>query len=124
MSLTKVKIEELQPSDVPRKKTLKYYSSLSFEELFNLSTKPQVWVTDLGLIVSDGNNYIFESARRGLREIEVEINKEMKEYGFPTNETIIDATALREIGVKSCYDFFNIFPNDPRNNLPCFSYAV
>lgn len=124
MNLTRVKISQLQPSDVPRKGTLKFYSSLTLEQLSNLQTKPQVWVTDNGLIISDGNNYIFENVRRGVEEVEVDLNYEQRGYGFPTEETCRDANSLRSIGINSPYDFSRLFPNDPRNPLPIWNYAA
>ncbi|MEK6891523.1 MAG: hypothetical protein AABX03_05305 [Nanoarchaeota archaeon] len=124
MNLTRVKINQLQPSDVPRKDTLKFYSSLTLEQLGKLDHKPQVWVTNEGLIVSDGNNYIFENARRGLEEVEVDLCGDGSNFGFPTEDTLNDIGYLRNIGIKSPYDFFRLFPNDPRNPLPIWSYAA
>jgi len=66
--------------------------SLSLEELKKLG-RPQVWQTqDYQFLISDGNNLCREYAKRGVNEIEIELEKEDGKFGF-----LIDYVELKEM---------------------------
>jgi hypothetical protein len=108
------KILDLQPTHIPKRSTLAYYGSLSQEQLQKMP-KPQVWASDLGPIISDGNNYIFYHLRTGSQEIEADYVEIPLQYSYLLESAILDAEIFRSYGIRSPKDlckfmYCSIFP--------------
>ena len=95
--ITQFNVSDLMPSDLPKDRTIAYYFSLSEEEI--KTHIPQVWLTDEGYVLSDGNNYVVFHCYRGFSEIEV---------GDDINKTVRDVKILKELGVESPYDLVKL----------------
>ena len=106
--ITQFNVSDLMPSDLPKDRTIAYYFSLSEEEI--KTHIPQVWLTDDGYVLSDGNNYVVFHCYRGFSEIEVNYcgrcNEEM--FGDDINKTVRDVKILKELGVESPYDLVKL----------------
>ena len=107
METRTVKISDLQPTDTLKDSTMRYYSSLTQEEFIRLQ-KPQVWSTDQGLIISDGNNYTVFCASRGQEKIEVQYGGHPENFLFLLDKDLENARILKELGVNSPYDLLNL----------------
>lgn len=104
METTRIfKISDLQPTHIPKRSTLAYYGSLSPDQLQKMP-KPQVWASDLGPIISDGNNYVFYHYRNGNEEIEVEYVEVPSEYKFLLDSAVLDAEIFRYHGIVTPKD--------------------
>ena len=60
-----IEIAELQPTDTLRQEAVSYLSELSLIEIESRHGMPQVWETEKGLLISDGNQRIATMAKRG-----------------------------------------------------------
>lgn len=106
MNLVKLKIADLQPTDLPREKTMQYYSSLDFVTM-QLKHFPQVW--DLGdgkFYISDGNNSAVYQARMGKDEVFVDLHSSDKcpFFSYFFDELIENTQLLAEYGVNNVSD--------------------
>ena len=115
MTKKKLPIRDLQPTDLPKDGVMDHYRSLG-DEFYDLKELPQVWKTEEGYLISDGNNQILMSACKGNEEVEVDFNdfNDLNPiYRELFEESIIEmregAEALRDLGVKSVYDLFDSF---------------
>jgi hypothetical protein len=113
MEIKRVPISELQPSDTPRDSTICYYNSLG-DGLNKLERLPQVWETDEGLLISDGNNYVVFQAYKGVDEIEVEYQSRSSLDQFShifadgVDRLLEDVQILKGLGVTSPYDLVDL----------------
>tara|TARA_Y100000310_G_C20577130_1_gene761003 strand:- start:502 stop:867 length:366 start_codon:yes stop_codon:yes gene_type:complete len=115
MRTKRLPIRELQPTDLPTDRTMAFYDSLG-EGFYDLDKIPQVWKTNKGYFISDGNNQIFMSAYKGKKDVEVDFNDldnlDPAYKGFfeeAIEEMQEGAQALRELGVANVYDLFDSF---------------
>lgn len=105
METRMVRLIDLQPTHIPRSKSINFLKNLSREELEKLGL-PQIWETPEGLLISDGNNRCLRYASLGLHEIEVDYCREDGPYGFliRMDELKDMAKHLRERLIFSPYD--------------------
>ncbi len=107
-----IEIAELQPTDTLRPEAVAYFMSLSHEEIRERHGIPQVWETERGIIISDGNNRTGVYARKGIKRLEVDFQKGIKDipdyFLDYLNGIISQAEVLKMQGIYTPYDLWNI----------------
>lgn len=104
-----VSISDLQPTDTLREESVSYLAALSLEEIEARHGIPQVWETSSGLLVSDGNQRLATTAKRGKMQVLVDYCRPGK---IPAGESefidlIIErAEQLRKKGVYTPLDLW------------------
>ncbi len=105
-----IEIAELQPTDTLRVEVINYYSALSNDEIKAKHGVPQVWQTNRGMLISDGNNRTGIYAKRGAKLIEVDfqdgINNILDCFSEYLEEIVSRAEDLRKQGIFSPHDLW------------------
>ncbi len=102
--IRKVKLKDLQPTDITREKTISYLATLTTEELNRLEPLPQVWFVEETMVLLDGNNRSAVLAQRGEQEMLVEYRGNPGQYAFLLTEDIENARRLVDRSITSPYE--------------------
>lgn len=103
-----INLEDLQPTDTLRESSQSYLQTLTYEEIEKRHGLPQVWKTDIGLLISDGNQRAADAYKKGLKEIRVDFQTDdIPDYFLDyLNLVISEAELLRKQGIHSPKDLW------------------
>lgn len=104
-----VNLAELQPTDTLRADTISFLETLTPEQILDIKGQIQVWETNKGLLISDGNNRAAVLVSKGRQKIEVDYisRREAETYCPDFLDTVIGrAESLSSKGILSPYDLW------------------
>ena len=111
MVLRRVHLKKLQPTDFSED-SLPFLLSLSTNQIRELNKEdfPQVWETEDGDYISDGNTRLAVMALRGVKYAEVDYNSIDDRYNQMVDdwETREQGQLMRQQGIKTLYDFWRV----------------
>ena len=103
MCLRKIYIYDLQPSDLPRRRSLDYFEEAEEREI-NRDGLPQVWDTPKGVIISDGNNRVYWKSLQGKSYVLVDFQRLDPRMSFILEDVLEGAEVMRQRGIHSVAD--------------------
>ena len=102
-----LELSEVQITDYPNPRSLRYMTSISLYELLELGM-PQVWEVDGKLLVSGGNQKTLAYALRGHDKILVDYEGDPGSFRFCLFDVEERAQKLQSWGLVTPYDFLNL----------------
>ncbi len=94
-------LKDLLVSDTPRKSSQEYFEKNGISEIERL---PEVWKTNIGNVISDGNNRAYFLAKEGESEMLVKYRGELTPFGYNHTTIVDDAENLQKMGIRTVYD--------------------
>lgn len=97
----KMNLSDLLVSDTPRKKSQEYFRINGIDAIDDL---PEVWNSNIGNIISDGNNRAYFLAEKGESKIAVNYRGDLPIFAYTHTNIVDDAQKLKNSGINSAYD--------------------
>ena len=99
-----ISISEFQPTESLRQAAISFLELLQPDDILKIGPI-QIWKTELGNLISDGNQRAAVLTEKGVKEIEVDYQEEIPEYLDNFRDIVLErAQALQQAGIFTPYD--------------------